>query len=756
VQDLFPDDPFLTQLQVESYMGVPLWKSNGHHLGLIALMDEKPLQNPKLAEALLQIAGIRVSHELERRQDEHALKTSSARYQAVVEDQTEFIVRWKPDGTRTFVNKAYSRYFEQPAEALIGTSFFPLIAPEDQEKVRRKIARISVDSPIQIETHRVITPGGGIKWHEWSDRGIFDQRGNLIELQSVGRDITERKEAENALEHYSNFQSLITTFATEFINIPHQKIESAILDALQAIGEFVGASRCTINMFDKNMTSFSRTHEWCAAGMEASLSEFQDIVFADCGIAWAQVYFGNKEFIIPNLSQLPDEAVKLTRDMARQKAQALLVVEMRLRDKTLGFITVEFSRPNPPYAEDIMKLLHVVSETFINALDRKQSNEEIRLLTEAEELQRHHRNVIEALLETGMVLSQSLDLDELMNHIFETMQRVVGYDTAAILMKNDEEVLDVLATYGYPADDGLPLQLELRHLRYVAEVIRTQEPAIFSDTRFDPHFTIHPAHKSYNVSYLFAPMLIDKLVIGVIALGSRTPYIFQEEDSQYLQIFAQQTSLALRNAQLYKRARSLAALEERQRLARDLHDSVSQTLSAAATMAELVPRVLEKDANEANKYLKDVQELTRTAMAEMRTLLVELRRDALIRTDLGILLKQLCDALTGNVSARISLEVTEKLILPEADQIVFYRIAQEALNNILKHAHATEVRVKLGKDNGYIILSIWDNGRGFEQSQVPANHFGLKIMQERATSIGASLIINSTSGTEIILSKMMP
>ncbi|MBD3307350.1 PAS domain S-box protein [candidate division KSB3 bacterium] len=132
----------------------------------------------------------------ERVNTEQALRESEARYRSVVEDQTEFIVRWLPDGTRTFVNDVYCRYFDQPREALIGTSFFPLITEEDRDRVRRKIASATPENPILTDEHRSIRPDGTLAWQQWTDRALFDPDGRLLEFQSVGRDISERKQAE--------------------------------------------------------------------------------------------------------------------------------------------------------------------------------------------------------------------------------------------------------------------------------------------------------------------------------------------------------------------------------------------------------------------------------------------------------------------------------------------------------------------------------------------------------------------------------
>ena len=132
----------------------------------------------------------------ERMAMENALRESEARYRRVVEDQTELIVRCLPDGTRTFVNEAYCRYSEATAAELIGTSFFPCIPEDEQELVRRKYATLTVEQPVATDEHRVFTPRGVMRWHRWTDRGIFDAEGRLVEIQAVGRDITDERESE--------------------------------------------------------------------------------------------------------------------------------------------------------------------------------------------------------------------------------------------------------------------------------------------------------------------------------------------------------------------------------------------------------------------------------------------------------------------------------------------------------------------------------------------------------------------------------
>lgn len=141
--------------------------------------------------------GIDIS---ERRRTEEALRESEARYRAVVENQTEFIVRWKPEGKRTFVNEAYRHYFGLTPEQALSAGFMPLIADEDRDAIEAKISRLlSGAVSAEMDTHRVIKPDGSIGWQEWVDQAIYDETGQIVEFQSVGRDVTDRKRTEDAL-----------------------------------------------------------------------------------------------------------------------------------------------------------------------------------------------------------------------------------------------------------------------------------------------------------------------------------------------------------------------------------------------------------------------------------------------------------------------------------------------------------------------------------------------------------------------------
>ena len=194
-----------------------------------------------------------------------------------------------------------------------------------------------------------------------------------------------------------------------------------------------------------------------------------------------------------------------------------------------------------------------------------------------------------------------------------------------------------------------------------------------------------------------------------------------------------------------------AVADERSRIASDLHDSVTQTLFSTAAIADALPEVWRRRPDEAQRALENLTELTKGALAEMRTLLVELRPGALEGKSLGELLQQLADAAASRSRIEVNVEPDGAPKVPEDVKIGLYRVAQEGLNNIIKHAEANVATLRLHAADNSVMLSISDDGRGFEPDQVATEHLGLKIMRDRARAIGAELQINSTAaqGTQI-------
>jgi two-component system nitrate/nitrite sensor histidine kinase NarX len=273
---------------------------------------------------------------------------------------------------------------------------------------------------------------------------------------------------------------------------------------------------------------------------------------------------------------------------------------------------------------------------------------------------------------------------------------------------------------------------------------------------------------------MWVPLMVEDRAIGGVSVAHAEPDFFTTHHAELVLMMANQAAITLVNAQLYQDARALAKLQERQRLAHDLHDAVNQSLFSAGLIAEVLPRLWERDPVEAQESLEDLRRLTRGALAEMRELLAELRPAVLTDSSLGDLLRQLASAFTGRTNIPASVRINGTLPLSSDLHVALYRICQEALNNIGKHAGATRVAIELDVDGGEgqvslssarldssrgnlarsVELRIRDDGHGFDPGQsAGSGHYGLDMMRERAEGAGARLTVTSGPGhgTEIAI-----
>jgi PAS domain S-box-containing protein len=259
-------------------------------------------------------------------------------------------------------------------------------------------------------------------------------------------------------------------------------------------------------------------------------------------------------------------------------------------------------------------------------------------------------------------------------------------------------------------------------------------------------------------SWMWVPLAVRGRIIGGVGVAHAKRNYFTAHHADLALSVANQAAITMINAELYGHAQELAVLEERQRLARNLHDAVNQSLFSAGLIAEVLPRLWERDQDEARRSLEDLRRLTRGAMAEMRALLAELRPSTLTDSDLGELLRLLGNALEGRTSLPVIINVSGEITLPAEVQIAFYRVCQESLNNVAKHAEARKVELDLKQVGDLIELRIRDDGRGFNTKQTFSGHYGLGMMNERAEAVGALLTVTSQpgQGTELTLRWTIP
>lgn len=362
--------------------------------------------------------------------------------------------------------------------------------------------------------------------------------------------------------------------------------------------------------------------------------------------------------------------------------------------------------------------------------------------TEVEQLNRE----LASLYRADEELSRYLRLDQVLQTLVDTAVDILHADKGALMMwDHQHEKLTLRFHRGFHPE--MVGQMSLAPGEGVAgRVAVTGFPAIVADTATDPRATRSIVEPEGIRSFMQVPIRAGGEILGVFSADSLRRGAFGAADLHLLITLAQRAARAIENARRYEQVQEVVVAEERTRLARELHDAVTQTLFSASLIADVLPRVWAQDRARGQEQLEEVRLLTRGALAEMRTLLLELRPEALIDAQMPDLLGQLGRALSGRTGIPVNVAVEGEIALPAAVQVAVYRIAQESFNNIARHAEAAHVEVHYDSQPGRVRLHIRDDGRGFEMGNLRQDHFGLLNMRERADSIGARLEIVSQPG----------
>jgi two-component system nitrate/nitrite sensor histidine kinase NarX len=362
---------------------------------------------------------------------------------------------------------------------------------------------------------------------------------------------------------------------------------------------------------------------------------------------------------------------------------------------------------------------------------------------------------LSTLLDISQNLASTLDLEPLLDLILDQLGSVVAYDAASIMIL-DQEILKLLAYRGpIRREEALQIRFSIHEARANREVIQRRKPVIIADVRGKgdlAHAIRETAGDELKTTYGYlrcwmgVPLIVKDQVVGMLTLDHKEPGYYASPQAELAMAFASQAALAIENARLYQQAEQAAVTHERNRLARDLHDAVTQTLFSASLIAEVLPRLWERNPDLGRQKLDELRLLTRGALSEMRTLLLELRPDTLAEVELTDLYRHLANAFTGRTRLPVDFRHEGQAALKPEVKEVFYRVAQEALNNIAKHAQASQVKIRLTTLNGETEVRIGDDGCGFDTTRLAAENLGLKIMRERAEAVHAELEIQSAPG----------
>lgn len=443
VQVAFPQDHLLQEMDIEAYVGIPLLNARQDCLGLMAVMHQSPIENLSLIAAVLQIHAPRVTAELERQRGEQALQSAEAKWRALLEYSSDLISILAPNGEVRYHSPAIDLLLGYKAEAHQGQFFWSLLHPEDQPIFHQAWQQlIRGDNAVITVEYRAQHRDGSWRYLESTAQSYLEDpfiAGIILNTRDVG----EHKQTAANLKQLIHFEQLITTLATQFINLPIEEIDRGLQNILQATGEFTLADRSYLFLLDDaSGTTISNTHEWCAAGIRPEIQTLQHLVVADLHHFFAPL-FNLEPMCLISLEQLPPDSP--TREiLERQEIQSLLAVPLSSEGKFIGFLGFDYVQSQNDNLESYIPLLEILGELFVNVLERQKQEKSLRqAIVQSAKSEAKYRSIFENTLE-GIFQSSPNGTYISAN---PALAKIYGYNSPTELQENLTDIANQLYVF---------------------------------------------------------------------------------------------------------------------------------------------------------------------------------------------------------------------------------------------------------------------------------------------------------------------
>lgn len=360
-----------------------------------------------------------------------------------------------------------------------------------------------------------------------------------------------------------------------------------------------------------------------------------------------------------------------------------------------------------------------------------------------------------ALHEAGLAVAGELDLEAVLQEVVNEARDLVGARYGALSLLGPTGSMESFLTSGISVEERARIGAPPAGIGLLGVVLREGQRLRLADMARDPRWVgFPPSHPSMR-SLLAVPILCRGRVLGNLYVtekeGARE---FSADDEETLVRFATQAALAITNARLHQQVQTLSIIEERERIAREMHDGLAQILGYVNTKAQAAQELLDRgQTDRAAAQINQLAEAARSAYADVRETILGLRTSSVPDRPLVDALREYVERWEeqSGVAAELATTASNGLVhtLPAAAEVQLLRIVQEALTNVRKHAGASHVAVRLTEANGWVQATVEDDGVGFDQSALgraaPAR-FGLGTMRERAEIVGGTLAIDSAPG----------
>ncbi len=692
-----------------------------------------------------------------RKQLEEKLREREEQYREIFASTTDGLVINSADGRIVEVNPAFCRMHGYTRDELLQMDPRQFIHPDFHPLFENYVDAVRTHGSFvcrAIDIRRDGTP-----FPVAVNGNLFDYQGRIHRLCMV-RDITAEVEAERLLEQQvaertRELSTLLTVSHDIASHLELAPLLRSVLDQLRAVTEYTGASIATL---EDGVTTLldsrgPQGREDPAIGLRVPLLpagqaiwdrlQRQEAVLCPDVRGDGEIAGAYRAVLSEHLDTSPFRYVR-----------SWLAAPLVARGKVIGLLSLSRDTPDA-YSERHASLLLAVAGQIAVAL------ENARLFEEAQEETRKTA----ALAEIGASVALADSLQAILDRLAQSVIKPTGAAAAAVLLIDGDPPRERMAgTFGLDADWPAAYDLatrrgarslSFRSLREGRPIVqRDARQVVLSLPEWEP---IHALMRDVSWDTCVSlPLVARERPLGVLAIFYLPGDKPDAADLTFLSAVADQAAIAVENARLFAELQGKAALEERQRLARELHDSVSQALYGIALGARTARSLAERDPARVVEPLDYVLSLAEAGLAEMRALIFELRPESLATEGLVAALGRQATLLRARHGIDVELDLCGEPPAALETKEALYRIAQEAVQNVVKHAQSSQVSLRLTADDDYLRLTVHDDGIGFDAGGDFPGHLGLRSMKERALRLGGSLVIQSGSDGGTLLQAVVP